>query len=149
MVDMSEEQEAYNVWLAMQDIQKMAQGYENAVDLLQTKNEEIESMNLKVKYYEDNINNINNSIWELMYPDDPTDWEYLTQPIVHIKVEIESLRDQLARAEAYIKRLTDDVEWIRGAIDDKCPWCGGLYHFGRHDADCPRQAAVAWLEEVT
>ena len=38
---MSEEQEAYNAWLAMQDIQKMAQGYENAVDLLQTKYEEI------------------------------------------------------------------------------------------------------------
>ncbi|HKZ43316.1 MAG TPA: hypothetical protein VJ044_20325 [Candidatus Hodarchaeales archaeon] len=38
---MNEEQEAYNAWLAMQDIQKMAQGYENAVDLLQTKYEEI------------------------------------------------------------------------------------------------------------
>ena len=144
---MSEEQEAYNAWLAMQDIQKMAQGYENAVDLLQTKYEEIESLNLKVKYYEDNINNINNSIWKLMYPDDPTGWEYLTQPIVHIKVEIESLRDQLSKAEEHIKRLTDDVEWIRGAIDDKCAWCGGLYHFDGHDPDCPRQDAVAFLED--
>src|SRR3990167_688601 len=113
---MSEEQEAYNAWLAMQDIQKMAQGYENAVDLLQTKYEEIESLNLKVKYYEDNINNINNSIWKLMYPDDPTGWEYLTQPIVHIKVEIESLRDQLAKAEEIIEKLIK-VEW---AMDNSC-----------------------------
>jgi len=39
---MSEEQEAYNTWLALQDIGKMASGYESAVDQLQRQGQEID-----------------------------------------------------------------------------------------------------------
>ena len=47
---------------------------------------------------EDHIRSINemcNGLWELLYPDNPNGWQYRTQPLVHIRVELEELRDQL------------------------------------------------------
>lgn len=37
------------------------------------------------------------SAWSILYPDNPEGYEYRTQPIVHLRVEIEKLRDENAK----------------------------------------------------
>ena len=80
-------------------------------------------------------------------------WKHIREQLGAARGEAADLRQQLqaaeqraAEAEAHLRAVLDDVEWIRGTIDDKCAWCGGLYHFDGHEPDCPRQAAAAWLE---
>ena len=60
---------------------------------------ELEAENVHLRQEnEDHIQSINemcNGLWELLYPDNPNGWQYRTQPLVHIRVELEELRDQL------------------------------------------------------
>ena len=60
---------------------------------------ELEAENIHLRQEnEDHIRSINemcNGLWELLYPDNPNGWQYRTQPLVHIRVELEELRDQL------------------------------------------------------
>ena len=60
---------------------------------------ELEAENIHLRQEnEDRIRSINemcNGLRELLYPDNPNGWQYRTQPLVHIRVELEELRDQL------------------------------------------------------
>ena len=81
-------------------------------------------------------------LWALLY-DDPTGWQYLTQPLVHIRVEI----DQLRAENAELLEALEQVEWVPVGdlgIRKICPWCKGTinYYGGAHEPACPRQAAI-------
>jgi hypothetical protein len=39
------------------------------------------------------INEINTALWGILYPENPESWEYVTQPLVHIRTEINQLRE--------------------------------------------------------
>ena len=78
-----------------------------------------------------------NDLWSLLYPDNPTGWQYLTQPLVHIRVEFDRLQAEVTRLRAALEQ----VEWTDHQGLLYCPWCGGVKP--NHADDCPRQAAMA------
>jgi len=65
--------------------------------------ERAEKAELLHKDLEQSITEMCNDLWGLLYPDDPTGWEYRTQPIAHIRVELEQLRERTARLEAALR----------------------------------------------
>lgn len=48
--------------------------------------------------YARTIDKINNKLWGLLYPDAPESWEYVTQPLVHIGVELRQLNERISTA---------------------------------------------------
>lgn len=44
-------------------------------------------------------------LWALLYPDDPTGWQYLTQPLVHIRVELDRLQAEVTRLRSELASL--------------------------------------------
>jgi hypothetical protein len=56
--------------------------------------------------YRETIHSLNNALWALLYPEDPQSWEYVTQPLVHLRIELEKMRNRIAEME-------DERKWIR------------------------------------
>lgn len=72
----------------LEEIARVAAAIREAVELAELQRDD----------YKRTIGQINNGIWKIMYPDAPESWEYVTQPLVHIRVEVQQLKERLEKA---------------------------------------------------
>lgn len=80
-------------------------GRDAEIERLEKEASDLRRMNT---YEANSVEEFMNSIWALVYPDDPTGWDYPGQIINHARQEIQDLRNRTGR---YAK-LPEDAGWL-------------------------------------
>jgi hypothetical protein len=99
------------------DLDKLIERLEDPEAYVDAVDEAITAIRRLADYQQSTIDLCNN-LWGLLYPNDPTGWEYMTQPLVHIRVELEQLRAERDRLKATLVNKDAVLEPYRMEVED-------------------------------
>ena len=93
---------------------KLLTGWENGHAILNA----FRDLQAESADFKQSIEQMCNDLWSLLYPNDPTGWEYRTQPLVHIRVELNQLQAENARLRDELASFRAMTCFKIGPIDD-------------------------------